>query len=169
MSDQPVRFALEVRYQVAAFALLMERELRANDHKGGWDQEDTSWLLDRLREEVQELCDADPNQARYPYGLDIIRATKERALRVESEAADVANFAMMIADVACDLERPPELDDDRLRAEGAAQRTAAILESLDGLASAEGDPCCASTLRRAYDFIAEAFPPATPSTKETSK
>lgn len=72
---------LELRPEVARFAQLMERRLRANDHKGGWRGDTPHALLRRLREETDELY---------------LAITAED---VGNEAADVANFAMMIADV----------------------------------------------------------------------
>lgn len=67
---------------VRAFAQRMERKLAANRHKGGregWLQEHPLTLLRLLYVELGELN----------YAMD----------RMESgEAADVANFAMMIAD-----------------------------------------------------------------------
>jgi hypothetical protein len=57
----------------------MEMRLRANDHKGGWYDCTLQYLKKRLHEEVMEL------------------RSSRRDTRVE-EAADVANFAMMIAD-----------------------------------------------------------------------
>jgi hypothetical protein len=74
---------------VAWFAEQMEAALRRNDHKGGWSGADMGYLRDRLREECVEL----------EMALDA--APFEKATR---EAADVANFAMMIADNL----RPPE-------------------------------------------------------------
>jgi NTP pyrophosphatase (non-canonical NTP hydrolase) len=64
----------------------MEERLSANDHKPGWIGELPSTLLRRLREEADELEIA--FNARGHTKGDILR-----------EAADVANFAMMIADV----------------------------------------------------------------------
>lgn len=73
-----------VRPQVWAFAVMMEKELRANDHKGGWSEMTADALLDRLEEEVAELFDA----------------VSGNTTGIGSEAADVANFAMMVADVS---------------------------------------------------------------------
>lgn len=77
----------KLRPEVAKFARLMEAKLKENDHKGGWKHCDVGWLLMRLGEEFDELI-----KALYP---------KEERIPnvVASEAADVANFAMMIADV----------------------------------------------------------------------
>lgn len=73
---------------VLGFALLMEAKLEANRHKGdrdGWIRCSVGdFLLPRLREEFGELCDALPEGA---------------PAEIAAEAADVANFAMMIADV----------------------------------------------------------------------
>lgn len=69
--------------EVTAFADAMLRELEINAHKGGWEHESVGWLLRRMKQEVRELDRALKKGA--PMG-DVI-----------SEAADVANFAMMIA------------------------------------------------------------------------
>ena len=61
----------------------MEAKLRENDHKGGWQGDTATSLLKRLREETDEVEQA------------LMAWEPELVLR---EAADVANFAMMIAD-----------------------------------------------------------------------
>lgn len=76
----------DLRPEVVAFAVAMEKELRENDHKGGWKTEGISYFIEKLHEEVNELTKA----------LGDIKATKRRVL---SEAADVANIAMMLADI----------------------------------------------------------------------
>lgn len=38
----------DVRPEVAAFAIAMERKLRKNDHKGGWQDDAPEALLARL-------------------------------------------------------------------------------------------------------------------------
>jgi hypothetical protein len=78
-----ITFHDSLRPPLRRFAIEMECWLRANDHKGGWRDCDPAWLLARLREEAKELEQA---MAR-GVGSEIRR-----------EAADVANFAMMIAD-----------------------------------------------------------------------
>jgi NTP pyrophosphatase (non-canonical NTP hydrolase) len=79
-----------LRPAVRAFAELMEQVLRDNDHKGGWEDEAASRLLDRLTQEVTEV-------------REVLRRHDlpgpEWQRRVAREAADVANYAMMIADV----------------------------------------------------------------------
>ena len=79
-----LREKAEVRPEVRAFALAMEERLRANDHKGGWRDLAVSYLMARLHEESAELDEVvrlggSPEQAKH-------------------DAADVANFAMMVAD-----------------------------------------------------------------------
>lgn len=71
------------RPEVRAFADAMEEQLSANDHKGGWQRDTALSLLRRLREETTELARAIGGEG------DVLK-----------EAADVANFAMMIADVS---------------------------------------------------------------------
>lgn len=74
-----------VRTAIKKFTVHMESKLRENDHKGGWGDCDTFDLFDLLLEEKNELeeaiCTTD-----YKHIID--------------ECADVANFAMMIADNA---------------------------------------------------------------------
>ena len=72
---------------VLAFAHEMERKLAQNRHKGdrsGWLHVSPESLIERIGDEFGELCEAvdrrDPSQ------------------HVYDEAADVANFAMMVAD-----------------------------------------------------------------------
>jgi NTP pyrophosphatase (non-canonical NTP hydrolase) len=60
----------------------MHRKMQKNRDKAHWSTVSKFWLLNRLKQEVHELHDAllnDPDN-------------------VISECADVANFAMMIAD-----------------------------------------------------------------------
>ena len=80
------------RKTVQWFARQMEAKLRENDHKGGWDDCELGWLLRRLGQEVGEL-----------------RRALKKEKHVVREAADVANFAMMIADVwhEYELEQEP--------------------------------------------------------------
>lgn len=81
---------MKVREPVQWFAEQMERKLRENEHKGGWDDCNLYWLIQRIREETNELVHA----------VDLHRdlgASKENIIR---EAADVANLAMMVADIA---------------------------------------------------------------------
>jgi NTP pyrophosphatase (non-canonical NTP hydrolase) len=81
---------------VEKFAELMEERLAANDYKCGWADADTDYLLGRIEDEVHELKEA-------LFEHDWVRTgSKELAINVRKECADVANFAMMIADVLCD-------------------------------------------------------------------
>jgi len=79
MSDEKFR---GMRPPLAWFANEMERQLEANDHKTGWKDCHLKQLLRRLKQEVGELE----------------RAIEKANPDVVEEAADVANFAMMIAD-----------------------------------------------------------------------
>lgn len=72
------------RRRVSRFAEHMINKLKVNLYKGGWQQETNGYLIRRLRQEVEELRDA-------------IRDGRS-AHHIINEAADVANFAMMIAD-----------------------------------------------------------------------
>lgn len=96
-------FTLDIRPEVAAFAVWMETVLRQNDHKGGWDHMHPMDLLARIAGETQELRDAIFDWQCRPDSDD----AKER-LRVASEAADVANFCLMIVDVVGALDIPKD-------------------------------------------------------------
>jgi len=101
--------ARELRPSLLRFALHMEAQLRANDHKRGWQEDDFADLFARLEEESEELGDIVLKEA----GL-----WQSGDPRVLKEAADVANFAMMIAD-NCEIEpavnaRLPERGETKL-------------------------------------------------------
>jgi hypothetical protein len=113
-----------LRPAVRRFALLMERELRTNDHKGGWLGVHVRNLLAHLVEEVAEVVEtfAPPDTATDPEEVEtrrlllhavndlhnarswilavdmkaVLRANPETA----SECGDVGNLAMMVAHVA---------------------------------------------------------------------
>ena len=85
---------MKLRPEVQWFAEQMELALEANDHKGGWGNDSSSALLTRLREETEEL----KTTLNKGHRLSPSHAVKE--------AADVANFAMMIADNAKNLRQP---------------------------------------------------------------
>lgn len=78
---------MEVRSEVQWFAEEMEKVLKENDWKGGWKDCSISWMIIKLSEEVGELATLFVNNA----------DTTEEVIK---EAADVANVAMMIADIA---------------------------------------------------------------------
>lgn len=76
---------MDIRQELAWFSGIMEMTLKENDHKGGWGAEQCTmdYLTGRLQEEVNELVSS------------LESGRKEEIIR---ECADVANFAMMIAD-----------------------------------------------------------------------
>ena len=89
-----IRALCDARPQVIAFALAMEAKLKARDERGvrGWSTAPNTHLLQRLRVEayeLQEQCD-----------LLELESPSAHPAKVLEEAADVANFAMMIADNA---------------------------------------------------------------------
>lgn len=104
-TQQPAQ-ANEPRAIIQAFAAAMERKLAANDGvKGGW-RDGTGWnpqsgLRQRLQEEVGELLES----------LDDFTWRDGSEEAVLLEAADVALYAMMLADIVGAL--PPT--DDRGR------------------------------------------------------
>lgn len=87
--NAPVVSREDLRPEVLAFAHLMERQLRANDHKPGWKGHAPHDLAVRM---FQEATEATWAIADWKDGTGDTQS-------VGTEAADVANFAMMIADV----------------------------------------------------------------------
>lgn len=75
----------EPREAVEWFARRMEEQLKKNDHKGGWEDEMRSYLARRLLEETGEL-------------MELFLKGNYLRSDIINECADVANFAMMIAD-----------------------------------------------------------------------
>lgn len=113
-----------LRPEVLSFALLMERELRANDHKRGWTKDDPRNLVLRIDDETNELRSVVLERftrdvvkrsrigryARTEFGPE--RLIEEPFLstntsQIAEEAADVANMAMMVADVCGALALAP--------------------------------------------------------------
>jgi len=62
----------------------MELALRRNDHKFGWQVATYPYLIDRANQEIRELLQA--------------LHTKSTPDKIVREAADAANFLMMVAD-----------------------------------------------------------------------
>lgn len=116
-----------IRPVVLAFAHLMEAKLRENEWKGGWQKCSPESLLARVREETDELAEAIGPGSRTDVGL-------WRPL-VANEAADVANMAMMVADVCggLDAEACKSIADSYTH---PAPDASALREALQGLANA---------------------------------
>ena len=64
----------------------MEQKLRENDFRGGWVNDSCRQLIEKLKGEVKEL-----EETLYVENM----VYNEKAIK---ECADVANYAMMIAD-----------------------------------------------------------------------
>lgn len=87
---------IALRPEIQRFAETMEANMRAHDEMRGdaWKSEDAHWLLERLGSEVSELHAAVDDCAHDARFQD---PTADEFAAVASEAADVGNFAMMIA------------------------------------------------------------------------
>lgn len=131
------------RPEVLFMALNMEMELRNNDGKSGWKSDQAHRLYDRLCTESNELAQALDGDAKGKVNKD----------KVRKEAADVANFAMMIADVCGAY--PPD-DDEHLSAEDVIYVMAKV-DPGDPSSSAETtrDGTFASTREREKDITGE--------------
>jgi len=86
--------------EVDWFATQMTRKLNENVDKGHWDGTDLSYLVDRLREEVDEVEEAYDNLIEYRSSPMYANDDDSDWDSLLDECADVANFAMMIADHA---------------------------------------------------------------------
>lgn len=98
------------RREVEWFAGEMENKLRRRDKKwggNGWKEETLGPLVDRLGEETEELrevfiklASAHVMRSGNVSGPLSLPLTQTQSRRIIREAADVANFAMMIAERA---------------------------------------------------------------------
>lgn len=91
-SETPEKMVLhfdrqELRPAVERFAEAMEKTLRENDHKNGWEHMTNAEIFQRITQERDELLIAlcDP-------------ADFARGCKVRHEAVDLANFCMMLFD-----------------------------------------------------------------------
>lgn len=74
------------RKAVMQFAHDMEKQLKANDHKSGWDREHQEYLAKCLWENFEKLT----------YGA--LKKEDRNKQEITKICANIANFAMMIAD-----------------------------------------------------------------------
>ena len=95
LSEELKKEREKVRPEVWQFALLMEKKLQENDHKEHWSKCNQEYLLKRLDEEVQELhkCFFFYSPGDMNFFMD-----GQHEDKIPGEAADVANFAMMLWD-----------------------------------------------------------------------
>lgn len=77
------------RKVVMWFSKLMEQTLQDNDYKGGWENCSYTFLVSKLNEEVDELKKQVWKDCSSPTAMT----------KLIKEATDVANIAMMIADI----------------------------------------------------------------------
>lgn len=131
------------RPEVLFMALNMEMELRNNDSKPGWKSDAARDLYNRLCEESNELAKVLDGDAKGKVNKD----------RVRKEASDIANFAMMIADVSGAF--PPD-DDEHLSAEDVTYVMAKVDPgNASDSAEAARDGTFASTREREKDITGE--------------
>lgn len=93
---------MKLRPEVQKFAERMEARLKLNDYKGGWEEMADDELIDRMEGEIGELQEALFGRCKSCHrlcdsGLGDYYIPEESE-DPRDEAADVANFAMMIAD-----------------------------------------------------------------------
>jgi len=106
---------MKLRPEVQAFAEMMEAKLQENAHKGGWKGCTTAYLSRRCGNELEELrsvvqrLHAWMRDNTFPSGRGpSLTDNADLSAEIGREAADVANFAMMLADVCGALVRQKE-------------------------------------------------------------
>lgn len=104
----------KLRPEVKTFTQAMEIVLKENDYKGGWKNCTLEYLINKLDEEVKELKEALTIRQKY---IELNRGSrsvedcwydlscKSSEENILWEASDVANIAMMLADV-CESLKP---------------------------------------------------------------
>ena len=109
----------EFEKELAAFAQVMRDKLNENQHKSTWKNEDYRWLFRRLEMEVEELR------------KEIAHPHESTPREIAREAADVACFAMMIADVFGGL---PETHSQQEQLAATQQKLDVAVEALEKIA-----------------------------------
>ena len=77
------------------FTKKMQQGLNENSYKGGWKSLCPIELLQRIKEETEEL------QAELEFNTDEVEYSytdKQTIINIQTECADIANFAMMLSD-----------------------------------------------------------------------
>ncbi|WP_342761956.1 hypothetical protein [Bacillus sp. BR3(2024)] len=83
---------IAARGSIVWFAEHMESKLKENDHKGGWEENTVDDLFEKLKLELIEL--------QKELAPDLVPSSiPVWAANIIRECSDIANFAMMIADV----------------------------------------------------------------------
>jgi NTP pyrophosphatase (non-canonical NTP hydrolase) len=77
-----------VDQKVNWFALYMKNKLTLNLYKGKWDNYTVQWLFEKLLVEISEL-----------YNATVKYDNEEYYEKIINESADIANYALMIADI----------------------------------------------------------------------
>ncbi|MNU34876.1 hypothetical protein D3C71_234620 [compost metagenome] len=89
--------SIVLRPEVQWFAEQMELMLQANEHKGGWSSESSEFLLMECERNFDMLDVAVSNHTRASH-TDSKELRKEWMAAIMRRSANVANFAMMVAD-----------------------------------------------------------------------
>lgn len=89
---------MKVRNEVSWFAEQMEKKLKANDDKEGWSYCSKDDLLDSMKDELGEMIE---QASRIGYSCFCGHSISNKDVQtLIDECADIANYAMMIADNA---------------------------------------------------------------------
>jgi len=99
MAKDTNEVAIVLRPEVQWFAEQMELMLQANDHKQGWSSESSEYLLMECERNFDALDVACSNFNRAAHTAHT-ELRKEWLSAILRRSANVANFAMMVADNA---------------------------------------------------------------------
>jgi len=95
---------MKIRRVINDFSQHMEKRLRDNDRKPGWSKDTKEQLLEKLKDKVTELYIVLSKDEFSLFGKPVEEITKE--------AADIANYAMMIHDNWGTKELPPKDEEE---------------------------------------------------------
>lgn len=94
---------VKLRPSVRDFAERMEKKLRENDYKGGWENCGYIYLVSRLKDETNEA--ENTHAGTFIPGEFLGRTRRPTDEDEADEWADVANFAMMLAEKAVNCKK----------------------------------------------------------------
>lgn len=87
-----------MRAEIQRFAGAMEKALQENDHKGGWKNESVNFLT--VEAECHLKClEMQARRLIQDGAYEPVETTAELKAKILDDAADVANFALMVADI----------------------------------------------------------------------
>ncbi|KXI78643.1 hypothetical protein ACS52_11525 [Bacillus cereus] len=113
-----------IRTEVSWFAEHMESKLQENEHKTGWTDCSVEFLSSQIRKNLNEL---DSMFAELPANYSVF------STNVIRQCSDIANYAMMIADISnkyiCKYDPPKGVKDVEQVEHGTYEVTQLLMEA----------------------------------------